>query len=250
MTQTSHQYYVYCYFRLDGRPCYVGKGHGRRWKEHTTKKTNRHLRALIDQALAQDRELPVVILREGLTDDEAQALEITFIAAIGREVDGGPLVNFTDGGEGTAGLSPSEETRKKIGDGRRGKPHTAETRARMSAARKGIPKSLETRAKMSVAKKGAMSEAHKEAIRTARKGNTLGSEVRAKISAAMSGKKRGPRSEETKAKIAAAQRGRPRAKHTEESRAKIAASLMGGRRSEETKARMRAAWEVRRARQQ
>jgi hypothetical protein len=107
-------FYVYCLFRPDGRPCYVGKGKGDRIKRHERAgrlHRNPHLAAIIKKA---GGTLPQVILHDGLSEDVAFAYEITLIAAIGREVHGGPLVNQSDGGEGPAGMRHSDATKAKI----------------------------------------------------------------------------------------------------------------------------------------
>jgi hypothetical protein len=100
--------YIYIIFRQDGRPCYVGKGRGARWRRHDRHKQNPHLGAIFDQA---GGKLPVVKIKDGITDDEARALEVLLIAAIGREKHGGPLVNLTDGGDGTVGAIMSDNWR-------------------------------------------------------------------------------------------------------------------------------------------
>lgn len=59
-------------------------------------------------------ELPVVKVREGLTESDAFQTEIAFISAIGRGKNG-PLVNLTDGGDGPTGAKHSKKARKQIG---------------------------------------------------------------------------------------------------------------------------------------
>lgn len=102
-------FYVYVIFRLDGTPCYVGKGKGHRWRQHAKGSHNRRLKAIYAKAGC---DLPVVIIQDGLTSAKACVTEIAFIRAIGRSPSG-PLVNLTEGGEGQLGHSPSEETREK-----------------------------------------------------------------------------------------------------------------------------------------
>ena len=101
------QSYVYVVFRLNGRPCYVGKGTGDRLDVHNRgRSSNRHLASII----AKYGELPVVKVWEGESEDEAHEAEKAFIKAIGRKVDGGPLVNVRKGGEGEAGHAPRPRT--------------------------------------------------------------------------------------------------------------------------------------------
>jgi hypothetical protein len=101
---------VYVYFRPDtGQPCYVGKGRGRRWKAHNQHRSaNPHLRNIVRKY----GEVPCVKIRTGLTEADAFTIETAFIKAIGRGADG-PLVNLTDGGEGSTGWIAPAETRAK-----------------------------------------------------------------------------------------------------------------------------------------
>lgn len=148
-------FYVYIIFRPNGIPCYVGKGRGSRWKRHERKSHNPHLAAIIGNA---GGELPKIKIRENLTNKQACEIEISFIAAIGREIHGGLLVNQTDGGEGGTGTVWSEEARERKRVWFREQDHTKreearlkvlkspEHRAKMSAIQKGIPKSPQGRA--------------------------------------------------------------------------------------------------------
>ena len=156
--------YVYLLCRHDGRPCYVGKGSGDRWLYHEEltlyKKSghyNKHLGSIIRQAHDAGMELPKIKLVENVTDEQAFEIEKLYIAAIGRELNGGPLVNLIDGGDGPAGYKPSakllaylssirkgrklsEEWRKNIGSGLKGVPKTEEHKKALSAALTGTKK--------------------------------------------------------------------------------------------------------------
>jgi hypothetical protein len=99
--------YVYVYFRLDGTPCYVGKGKGHRVFD----RKNKHFQAILK---ASNKRLPVVIIRSNLTEQEAFDIEVALIATIGREVDGGPLVNLTLGGEGVSGFKFSDVSKQNL----------------------------------------------------------------------------------------------------------------------------------------
>lgn len=169
MPMTSRDFYVYVIFRPDGRPCYVGKGKGDRWLHHERRAKahyNKHLSHIIAAAVAP---LPKIKVREDLTEAEASAIEIAFIAAIGRADLGlGPLVNLTDGGDGKTGWVPSIITRKKIASSNTGKKQSALTKARMSAAGTGKTKSLD----------------HRQAIGAAHMGMKRSDEAKAKMRAA------------------------------------------------------------------
>ncbi len=75
---SKNRFYVYIYFKLNGTPCYVGKGMGNRFKVHLTRTHNPRLASEITKAGGL---LPVVIVRAGLTDEEAQETERAFIRA-------------------------------------------------------------------------------------------------------------------------------------------------------------------------
>ena len=100
--------YVYMVFRPDGRPLYVGKGSGARWRRHDSRcRANPHYRAVFDQS---GGNLPVIIIASGLSEAKAFALETVLTESIGLESEGGPLVNCGHGGRGgPVGIKHSEE---------------------------------------------------------------------------------------------------------------------------------------------
>lgn len=179
---TLRDFYVYVIFRPNGVPCYVGKGRRNRWEVHslkTTRNTNRHLSAIYKEA---GGKLPIVKVRERLTDKEAIETEVALIRGIGRHRHGGPLVNFTDGGEGHAGYEQSTETKawrsehmrgnkRAIGHRRTDFHHSPETIARISEAKKGhpgpnpgVPRTMEVRLKVSLTKRRASRQGWLEGI--------------------------------------------------------------------------------------
>lgn len=167
MPDTS-AHYVYVIFRRSGAPCYVGKGKGQRLYVQRRRSHNAYLRRI----LQIDGDAATIIkVAEQLPDPLACELEVFLIAEIGRRDRGrGPLVNFTDGGEGTLGWTPSLETRRlisvrsglarrgkkigpmpaaqreAIGNAKRGKKMAPAAAAARGLAQRGIPKSAEWRA--------------------------------------------------------------------------------------------------------
>lgn len=109
---TSAIFYVYAYFRPDGRPCYIGKGKGNRIAHRGKTGRNKHFLNILAQAKASGQEMQSIKIAEGLTDQEAIQLEKDMILLIGREANGGPLVNLTDGGDGAAGYRYTPEQRE------------------------------------------------------------------------------------------------------------------------------------------
>lgn len=229
-TVERRDFYVYVIFRPDGSPCYVGKGQKDRWKKHAWRSTNPHLAAIYKST---DCLLPIVKVREGLLNDEANRTEIALIAAIGRETEGGPLVNLTGGGEGVSGprnLSPQmrdkarkqlEEIRSRPGFGKR-----------VSAGLTGRKRSPEECVAIGNGHRGRKySASHSENVSKAKRGIPLSPEHAAAISASLVGR---VFSEEHRAKL--------RRPCREDTRAKLSAAKTGVKASEEHKEALRRGW--------
>lgn len=106
MEKSKKQYYVYLHIKeSDGTPFYVGKGSGYRAFERVSSRSN-HWKSVVNKY-----GYDVIILEEGLSEDESLVREVYWINRIGRKCKGGPLINQTDGGD-----SPkhSQETKDKI----------------------------------------------------------------------------------------------------------------------------------------
>jgi hypothetical protein len=135
-----------------------GKGKGDRWNDHERRPDSRArnymLRAIVERAKKLGKELPKVKLREKMTEDEAFELERIFIKAIGRKKDGGPLVNLTDGGDGSTGLVFRPESRKLLSVAHTGKTLSADHKKNISIALKDKPKSPEHAANAAAAQRG------------------------------------------------------------------------------------------------
>jgi hypothetical protein len=122
-------FYIYIYFRPNGVPCYVGKGRGRRWRDHFRATRNPHLANIIKTA---GGEIPVAKIHVGLSEAQAFQFEVALIKAIGRKP-AGPLVNLTDGGEGPTGQKMSPQARALMSEQRRGKPKSPDHRAKLGS---------------------------------------------------------------------------------------------------------------------
>lgn len=128
-------FYVYALTdpRKDNEPFYIGKGVGKRAKQHfyaSSQKKRSFKNAVIKAIKAEGLEPGLSYLFEGLSEDDAFTKEKELIKKYGRRDNGtGSLANQTDGGDGAAGnLSNS------------GRKHSDETRRKMSESHLGLRK--------------------------------------------------------------------------------------------------------------
>jgi hypothetical protein len=162
----KNQFYTYAYLRKDGTPYYIGKGKGRRAFCNGGRYCRRPPR---------DR---ILLLKTGLTEEEAFKHEIYMIAIFGRkDIGTGILWNRCEGGRGNLGVMT-------------GKRHSPETIEKIRKANKG-----------NLGRTGQKNTLeHNMKISQAHRGKTLTSEHRQKLSESHRGKRR-PLSPETKEKI-------------------------------------------------
>lgn len=159
-------FYAYIYRDPSrGEPIYVGKGKGKRAYAHLSRTDNHPLTRRI-QHMRQNGTEPQVEIIEALNEDHSFFLESCLIEMFGRkDQELGPLLNLTDGGEGTSGAVRSIETRIK-----------------MSIAKQNM--SSETRAKMSLSRIGKIrTPEHQSKLSDALRGRSFSSETRARMSA-------------------------------------------------------------------
>lgn len=181
------------------------------------------------------------VLIEDDDDEFLCFMEKKWIKRLGTKLPNG--YNMTDGGEGMAGYSPPEETRKKLSLALKGESYeavygdrAAEERKKRSEAKLGKKCSAETRRKMSESKKGK--PAHN-------KGVPMSEEQKQKISKAKLGMKYGPAPIERCRKISEALTGRTvspehlekiRAhRHTDETKEKISQTSKGRKHTDQAK---------------
>lgn len=145
-------------------------------------------------------------------------------------VDRDDTYNLIPGGKGGYGAKHSEETKQKLADIQRGKNHSEETKAKMSSSQKlRAPASIETRDKISESLTGrSLSTEHKAAVAKTLTGFKHSDEARKNMGDSRRGKKRGPHSEESKRNIGAGRRG---ILSSDETKAKISAALKGKKQS-------------------
>ena len=152
-------YYVYAYIRNNGTPYYIGKGKGNRaWADHGRIKLPSKNR--------------IIILESNLTDLGACAIERRLIRWHGKKIEGGILLNISDGGNGGS-VFLSEESRKKLSDSKKGKsyPKLTEANIKSGFVRKGLSLPDEVKLKISDKLKNRIfSDDHKNKLSEAQLG--------------------------------------------------------------------------------
>lgn len=239
MSKSDNDFYVYVIFRMSGEPCYVGRGRKRRWQGHYWKSSNAHLRNIMECA---NRKLPIVFVRTGISHQESVDAEIAIIRAIGRAANGGPLVNFTDGGEGVVGYRHTDLAKEKVRAVHKGKKLTLEQIEALRSVNLGRKWTPEQIAKRVAKQKGQKRAAEfGERMRQLNLGRKLTEEQKRKVSLTSLGRKQSP---ESIAKTRAFHLGRPKSKEH-----KAALRSVCGTPEERAarSARMKALWAQRKA---
>jgi hypothetical protein len=135
-------YYVYAYVRKsNGLPYYIGKGKDKRaFKNHGRIKT------------PKDKS-KIIFLETNLSNVGACALERRYIRWYGKKIDGGILLNITDGGEGNTGFR-TEEWKRNHAKLMTGKKASKETIAKIKKRDNSYMKTPEYREKCRQARLG------------------------------------------------------------------------------------------------
>jgi hypothetical protein len=190
-------YYVYLLLdpSKDDEPFYIGKGKGKRVKDHYTPgylKKNNYKSNIINLYRSKGHQDKYIILKDSMTNQEAYDWETWFILEYyGMKTSGGLLVNQTTGGGGTPGFAAprTPEWLEKLSNAQKGREVSEQTRRLLSQrAKEREPASDESRAKMSASKKGKpKSPEHVEKVRQANIGKFVSDETRAKISKSTAG---------------------------------------------------------------
>ena len=176
----------------------------RRWANGFGYRNNRHFFAAIEK-YGWDN-IRHEILADGLTKNQAEALEIQLIADH-NSTDPRNGYNHSTGGRCNSGVRMTEESKKKISHAKMGHSVSTETREKLRNAQTGKTLSDETRQKMSDSRKKRMHE-HPELLQrllsAPREYKPITEETRERLSIAR--KLRGPVSAETKQKTSASVR--------------------------------------------
>lgn len=214
---------------------YVGQTIGtaaRRWRDHRWNAKNcveSHPFARAIRKYGPDQfSVAFAPLPEGSTQETLDLVEQRMIRHFGTMVPCG--YNIKVGGSGGP---HHEETRRKIGAKALGRKHSEETKALLSSmmkGRKGYPRTPEANAKFVASRRAGAgwnpSEDVKAKISATLTGRKASDEFKLKQRESHLGKKYKPYSAETSAKLSALRKGRPGRQHTVESKAKISEARM------------------------
>jgi len=126
--------FVYGDLLFDHEPFYIGQGKNDRYKT-SLKHGSKYKMNKINKIIEDGYEPRVIKLYENLNFEKAIKLEMELINLIGRrDLGKGPLVNLTDGGEGT--LNMNEEIKNKIREKSKKHKHPEEKKEKMRLEKK------------------------------------------------------------------------------------------------------------------
>ena len=195
-TEEELQHSVYIHInKKDGYKVYVGQTGRRPEDRWRSRYNNQYLgNSIKKHKWDWEKDFSHIVLCYGLTQEEADALEIALIA-IFKSTNKRCGYNVANGGNSVG--QHSEETKKKIGEGNKGKQVSEESRKKMSEAKKGQEVSEETKKKISESLKGEnsynygkhLSEETKKKISDSKKGKKFSNEHKRKIGDAHKGEK-------------------------------------------------------------
>lgn len=127
--------YIYQDLKFDYEPFYVGQGKNNRCYSGLKNGGSFYKRNKINKIFSDGFEPVVKKIYENIDFEIAVKLEIDTIKKIGRkDINKGPLVNLTDGGEGTRNIS--KIIKNRLAKERTGSKRTEKSREKMRLARK------------------------------------------------------------------------------------------------------------------
>jgi hypothetical protein len=134
-----------------------------------------------------DSDFEADVLKQGLTEEQAFALEKRTIKKYGRkDIGTGILVNRTSGGQGVGGAIFSEEHRKNLSISHTGKVAPPEVRKKMSMSHTGKVRSEEHKRNLSISlKKRGLTQEERDRLTEASRRACQTPEYRAKMSKIM-----------------------------------------------------------------
>jgi len=112
--------FIYNKLKFNYEPFYIGKGCGKRIDFHLyeSASTKSKIRFNKIKSIRKSNVEPIVYkLYENLTEEDSLRIEKETIQLIGRkDLNNGPLINLTDGGEGESGRKLTDKQKKKLSD--------------------------------------------------------------------------------------------------------------------------------------
>ena len=155
-----NNFYTYLYFDPSrNEPIYVGKGKDKRFNIHLSRKDMHPLTHRLQMMKRNGVQPIITFLCRNIDEELALLIEQEAISKYGRKDLGkGPLLNLTDGGEGSTGWKMPDKTKEKIALKAKARPpQSEETRQKKrvaSAKRVGWHHTEESKAKSSASKIG------------------------------------------------------------------------------------------------
>jgi ferredoxin-like protein FixX len=127
--------YIYDDLKFDYEPFYVGQGKNNRCFDGLRSGCSNYKKNKINKIIREGFQPISIKIFENLLYEDAIRIEIEIISKIGRsDLKKGPLVNLTDGGEGTANVS--DETKQKRAQKQIGRKCSDKTKEKMRLSRK------------------------------------------------------------------------------------------------------------------
>ena len=143
------KYVIYRHLKPNGEVFYIGIGSEKRAYQ-------KNPRSDFWKRVVSIHGYEVQILKSDLSWKDACELEILLISWYGRRnLNTGTLVNMTEGGDGSVGYSPSEESRRSRSEKMKGVPKSEKARKNMNKSKigKSISEEHRLKCKLSNAKK-------------------------------------------------------------------------------------------------
>lgn len=167
------KYYTYIYYdpTRNNEPFYVGKGCRKRAWDHLKRADHHPMTTRIKYIRDLGKE-PIIGIYAGLDEEMSLFLEEELIQHYGRkDLNRGPLVNLTDGGDSptmsqdsvrkriitklkNGTIKHTDEAKQKMSESAKKRKSSEETKLKISQALKGRPRSDETREKISKGNSG------------------------------------------------------------------------------------------------
>ncbi len=119
-------------------PFYVGKGTGKRYKQHLYKQTGKFMYSKMQSILGKNIKPIMLVFNKNSNNDFVCNYEKQLIKLIGRRDLGlGSLCNLTDGGDDGCNQVKSIETRLKLSNALKGRKLSEENKKNIGLANKG-----------------------------------------------------------------------------------------------------------------